>query len=357
MSKGLKVDEHGIDIAQISTRIAAVQDATYPDAENLTSHENLNIRLRDEGFRRHNFVGLNAFLVEIVDQFDDILGVRKHDFMTGSKIDVQNAIKNFEHMAQRETAEMEIDAQLDGDTLLATVDIQNLAGHRFPSGVGFRRAFLEFVVVENAGTEDERIVWASGRTNELGVILGPDGEPLPTELFERDKNGVEQYQPHHEIITSQDQVQIYETLLWNVKGEFTTSFVRGCDTVKDNRFLPKGWTHEGPAPEALTGNFLHATHPGERASHDPRYHDGSGTDSIEYQVKLDSDVDKSSLTARATLYYQAMPPYFLNTLFKNVPNGEAVTRLHFILSNMDLKGTAIEDWKLYVTSAQQQIDN
>ena len=95
MSKGLQVDEHGIDIAQISTRIAAVQDTTYPDAENLTSHENLNIRVRTEGFRRHNFSGLNAFLLEIVNQYDDVLGVRKHDFMTGSRIDVDNAVEEF----------------------------------------------------------------------------------------------------------------------------------------------------------------------------------------------------------------------------------------------------------------------
>jgi hypothetical protein len=357
MSNGLKVDEHGIDIAQISTRIAAIQDSTYPDAENLTSHENLNIRIRDEGFRRHNFVGLNAFLIEIVNQFDDVLGVRKHDFMTGSRIDVDNAIKNIQHMAQRETAEMKIDVQLEGNTLAATVDIQNLAGHRFPSGVGFRRAFLELLVLENTDTDDEKIVWSSGRTNELGVLLGPDNQPLPTELFDRDENGIEQYQPHHELITSQDQVQIYETLLWNVKGEFTTSFIHGCDVMKDNRFLPKGWTHEGPAPDALTGNFLHATHPGERAARDPLYQDGSGRDSIQYQIKLDPAVDTANLTVRATLYYQAMPPYFLHTLFKNAPNGEATKRLHFILSNLDLKGTAIEDWKLYVASAQQPINN
>jgi hypothetical protein len=50
-----------------------------------------------------------------------------------------------------------------------------------------------------------------------------------------------------------------------------------------------------------------------------------------------------------------MPPYFLHTLFKNAPEGEATKRLHFMLSNMDLKGTAIEDWKLYVTSAEQQV--
>ena len=78
MSQGLEDDEHGIDLAQIATRIAAVQDSTYPDAENLTKHENLNIRIRKEGYRRHNFVGLNAFLVEIVDQFDDATAILLH---------------------------------------------------------------------------------------------------------------------------------------------------------------------------------------------------------------------------------------------------------------------------------------
>lgn len=355
MSQGLEDDEHGIDLAQIATRIAAVQDSTYPDAENLTKHENLNIRIRKEGYRRHNFVGLNAFLVEIVDQFDDVLGLRKHDFMTGSTVDVKNAIKNFQQIAKLKTAEIDVATKLDGNTLNATVNIQSLVGHRFPSGVGFRRAFLELLVIENEGQSNEKIVWASGRTNELGVLLGGDQKPLPTEMFELDENNVQQYQPHHEVITSQDQVQIYETLLWNRKGKFTTSFVHGSDVVKDNRFLPKGWKHDGPAPDVLTGNFLHATHPGKKAAKDPMYHNGSGSDSIDYQIKLGEGVDSENLTVRASLYYQAMPPYFLKSLFENAPNGEATKRLHFILSNMDLKGTAIEDWKLPVVSAEQKV--
>ena len=355
MSKGLKVEEHGIDIAQISTRIAAVQDATYPDAENLTKHENLNIKVRDEGYRRHNFSGLNAFLLEIVNQYDDVIGVRKHDFMTGSKIDVENAMKNFQMMAQRDTANIDVESNVADGELTATVNIENLAGHRFPSGVGFRRTFLEFLVIENAGTEKEKIVWSSGQTNKLGVIVGPDKNPLPTELFDRDANNIQQYQPHHQVITSQDQVQIYETLLWNRKGDFTTSFVHGCDVAKDNRFLPRGWKHEGPAPEILKGNFLHATHPGKLAAKDPMYQNGSGKDSIRYQIKLDTTVDQSKLTVRASLFYQAMPPYFLKSLFDKAPNGEATKRLHFMLSNMDLEGTAIEDWKLPVKSAETEV--
>jgi hypothetical protein len=43
----------------------------------------------------------------------------------------------------------------------------NLAGHGFPTGVGFRRAFIELVVKDASG----KVVWGSGRTNELGVIV------------------------------------------------------------------------------------------------------------------------------------------------------------------------------------------
>ena len=76
---------------------------------------------------------------------------------------------------------------------------------------------------------------------------------------------------------------------------------------------------------------------------------------MRYEIKLDDRVNADNLTVRATLYYQAMPPYFLKNLFQNAPNGKATKRLHFILSNIELKGTAIEDWKLFVNSAEQKV--
>ena len=61
------------------------------------------------------------------------------------------------------------------------------------------------------------------------------------------------------MITSQDQVQIYEELVKNANGEFTTSFIRRDETIKDNRLLPIGWTEHGPDP-SLNGRFLESTH-------------------------------------------------------------------------------------------------
>ena len=353
MSRGLKDDRLGIDLPQIRTKIAAIQDATYPEAENLAPRESLQVRTRDSGYRRHDFSGLNVFLLEMFNQCDDVLGVSKTDFMTGSDRGIQNAVDHFVSTARDDVAALDLVAEREGaNRLTARVVVRNKVGHRFPSGVGFRRAFLELSVVQ-AGDEGgaERVVWVSGRTDELGVLLGADGRPLATEFFARDPNtGRQRYQEHHDVITSPDQVQVYETLLRNAKGEFTTSFIHGCETVKDNRLLPRGWKRDGPGP-ALTGRFLKATHPGPDAAGDPRYADGSGSDEVTYRIELPAGIDPVRLRVRATLYYQAIPPYFLRNLFEAARDGTATRRLHYLCSQLNLKGTPIEGWKLLITSA------
>jgi hypothetical protein len=272
--------------------------------------------------------------------------------MTGSTQGIEHAISQFVRTARDDVARLEVDAAWEGDNRLsARVVVKNKVGHRFPSGVGFRRAFLELTVAR-PDEDGGEVVWASGRTNELGVILGANGQPLPTEFFDRDPGtGIQRYQEHHDVITSPDQVQVYETLLKNARGEFTTSFVRGCVTVKDNRLLPRGWKPEGPGP-ALTGRFLQATHPGADAADDPRYRDGSGSDEVTYRIDLPSQagLDPARLRVRATMYYQAIPPYYLRNLFESARHGPATRRLHYLCSQLNLKGTPIEGWKLPITS-------
>jgi hypothetical protein len=57
----------------------------------------------------------------------------------------------------------------------------------------------------------------------------------------------------------------------------------------------------------------------------------------------------------ATLYYQAIPPYFLQSLFQTAPDGPATQRLHYLCSNIDLRGTPIENWKLPIVSATAEV--
>lgn len=51
----------------------------------------------------------------------------------------------------------DIDVRVDGFNnreLQATVTVRNKTGHRFPSGVAFRRAFIEFLVLDG-----KEVVW------------------------------------------------------------------------------------------------------------------------------------------------------------------------------------------------------
>ena len=103
----------------------------------------------------------------------------------------------------------------DDGVLSATVRIENKAGHKFPSGVAFRRAFVEFSVLD----ADERVLWSSGRSDTNGVIVDDKGRPVAGEMWwtsdcgARIEPAARLHQPHFQVITDQDQAQIYEELV------------------------------------------------------------------------------------------------------------------------------------------------
>jgi hypothetical protein len=311
----------------------------------------LDVKYRTSGFRRHELVGINAFLLEEINQFSWIMGLWTSDYMSGALNGLPNAIDNMVQQAQANTARVDVTSSVESGTLTADVQVTNLTGHRFPSGVGFRRAFLEFLVLQKQGDE-EKVIWSSGRTDEEGVIVGPDGKALPSESFKVGPDGKQQYQEHHNAefpITRQDQVQIYEELVQDADGKFTTSFLRRDVEFKDNRLLPIGWTHEGPDP-TLKHFFLEATYPKGRAASDKVYLAGKGQSVVRYRVALPAGVDPATVLVKATLYYQSTPPYYLQDRFKTPgPNGH---RLEYLAGHLDLSNTPLKDWKLEIASSK-----
>jgi mono/diheme cytochrome c family protein len=356
MPRGYTNAAKQLDVPQIQTRIAIVEDDSYPAAEHRAPAADIRVRYRQEGFVRHELLGMNALLLEMFRQFNDILGVRKTDYMTGTSDNLEDAQANLFEQARTRTATVQASASVISRTLTAKVTVANLAGHRFPSGVGFRRAFIELLAIE---TQDERhrLVWSSGRTNDVGVIVDGDGRPLPSEFFAAEAKGkrrsAQAYQPHYETITAGDEVQIYEELTRDARGRFTTSFLRRDHEVKDNRLLPVGWTKQGPDP-SLNGVFLEATWPKGGAEQDPDYGDGRGTDTVTYRIELPADVDPARVSVRATLYYQSIPPYYLNDRF-TASNGDATRRLYYLTSNLNLSGTPMEHWKIAIASASANV--
>ncbi|XSG83012.1 MAG: hypothetical protein ACPW61_04330 [Methyloligella sp. ZOD6] len=345
-----------VDVAQIKTRIAAIQDETYPEAEHMPPVEEIRVRFREDGYKRHRLQGLNGILMEMFRQNDDVLGVRRKDYMTGAD-GLKLALEEVAAQARERTADLDVSTRTDENgKLIAEVEVINKTGHRFPTGVGLRRAFLELLVIDDSEGE-ARVVWGSGRTNTVGILVDENGEVLPTEFFEKDETGEPRYQPHHEVIEAQDQVQVYEELFHNAKGDFTTSFVHRASHVKDNRLLPFGWREKGPLPGRYgeLKDFIHATHPGKDAIRDEDYRGGKGLDRVRYEIALPEGVDAEDLTVRATLYYQPIPPHWLKERFATAPDMPATQRLYYIASRLDLEGTPMASWKFALTSKEAKI--
>ncbi|WP_299592239.1 hypothetical protein [uncultured Tateyamaria sp.] len=347
-----------VNIESLTTQIASIQDTNLPEVPNALPHEEIDVPFRDT-YKRHNFVGLNAFMVKMLSQFDEEMGLGPKDPMTYATNGAQLSLDTMALQARDETADVAIESLTESNgTLEAVVSVDNKTGHRLPSGVGFRRAFLEVRATDASGKQ----LWCSGCTNGAGVIIGPDKQPLKTEFLDFVPQGATEalYQPHHDLIDDETQVQIYEELTQNAKKEFTTSFVHRVYHPKDNRLLP--WGAAEPGTEAfkkrfgmseVTAAFMKATMPEGRAEHDAGVK--AGKDELTYVITLPSDVDTTDVTVSATLYSQAIPPYYLKQRFETAPNGPATQRLYYLASRLKTKGTLIEDWKLKIQGDTAQL--
>lgn len=324
--------------SSLTFKIANIQDQDFPPTSFLAPLADITVEPR-EGYRRHMLLGINVFAMEMFRQFPDVLGVRLRSIMTGLENGLPQAIDNAADGAANHTARVEIlDAQRAGEQVTARVKVTNLAGHRLPSGVGFRRVVLQLLIVDRDGA----VVWGSGRINPLGVVVDEHDQPLPSEFHAIDPlTGRQAYEPHYETVTSQRQAQIYEELLRDSRGQFTTSFLARVEDVKDNRLLPTGWTAAGP--EGFEPEFAEATEPHGDAAHDADFIDGSGSDTVTYVAEIPGVA--GPLEVRAALFYQSIPPRYLNDRF-NQAQGPAGQRLHYLTSHLDDSKTAFPGWKL-----------
>jgi hypothetical protein len=364
------------DGKKTKSRIASIQEySNFPQAEFTLEPAELDLPVR-EGFARHTLVGLNLFLTKMGQQFPDVLGIRTTDPMLGKK-GVDQLIFTEQQMlnqAAQATVKLEVhETDLKDDTLTADIWVTNLVGHKFPSGVGFRRAFLTFEVMNAMG----QVIWASGRTDGAGRIIDAKGMPLDGELWwepsckKRIEPEKRLHQPHYQTITSQSQAQIYQELVSTPTsvteqcghdatptGHLTTSFLSICAEVKDNRLLPLGFL---PLKErikisaALGADAAMAEDSGATAvdgDSDYGKHADKGRDTLKYVVKLSDmkgggkHLDKPA-SVRVRMSYQATPPFYLQDRFCTA-KGADTSRLYFLAGNLNLNNTAAEDWKFAI---------
>ena len=315
-------------------QIANVEDMYFPKVANRAA-DDLITPLEKDYYRRHTLVGLNIFANRMFQQFPMELGVTTIDPGTPDQFGQEPGST----VHRLRFTEMEMEAMAAKTVSLAAevteknnelwnvrVNLENLAGHKVPSGVGFRRAFLQV----NALSPTGEVIWSSGKTNGAGVILGANGDPLESE-FTTDWRKL---QPNYTTISSEDQVQIFETRHINDQQVLTTSFLGLAKEVKDNRLLPRGWSPDGEFAQA-TG--LHAL------GGQPMQVPVPGSREFDYRIPLSAGEIHS---VEVRLLYQAIPPYYLRDRFET--KGPETDRLYYLTSYLDLNESRATDWSVLV---------
>ncbi len=351
-------------------KIAVIQDDTSAPTTFSLPVADITQTERDS-YSRHALHGLNLFLNEMFQQFPLLLGLRQIDALvtnpeTPFTFKIQPGLitgrNSMLHMASQQTAEVQIESlevAHNGD-LHVKVLVKNKAGHTLPSGVGFRRMFLELVVKDING----KPIWASGLTNELGVILeGLTGKPLETEDAYTNRS---KFQPHYQQITKGSQVQIYEELYTDSEGKLTTSFLRRVHGVKNNRLKPKGFDPEvfanNPSPYIQDlGELV------ENVADDPYYTNPqlTGADEIEYVISFPQDQSARLGQVTVALYSQSIPPFYLQHRFTDANAGPAekaeIQRLYYMTSHLNTETPAgaagIQNWKLKIAATCAQVQS
>jgi len=236
-------------------------------------------------FGQHHYVGGNSFMVNLLKADAVDLGV------TADAVHFDDTLSRTLVQLQKDTAVLTARATrtVDNlDSLAVTVDVENLAGHKLPSGLPSRRSWLH-VVVTDAGN---KTIFESGRPLAEGRIEGNDAEEPDSRLS---------YEPHYDTIITADQVQIYEPIMLNYEGEVTYTLLRAYSYAKENRLLPAGFDKSSASGDiAVYG----------RAVADENFIDGS--DQVAYEINVAGANGRLSITVE--LLYQILSYPFVADL-------------------------------------------
>ena len=359
-------------------------------------------------YPRHRLMAINLFVHEMFQQFTGILGLSASTEAAvppGTVKNLQNAEETILTHAPT-TVSLAIckpgaantpceNVQPQNGVLTYGVAVQNFSGHRFPTGAGFRRGFLEFRVLD----ANDKTLWVSGAVNDFGAMIDNTGRVLRTEFPPGDmKYRPEYLQPHfgtpaNPAITRQDQAQIYEVRATNEYGQLTTATTRLFGGAKDNRIPPAGWIPpyncagqiapgtadprstrmvnglDGfalsriTAPEGINGDTGSITIDPAGAFADPDYctpggvQNGqptgiAGVDNVLYRIPVGALGGGTVAKVQVTMHYQTLPPYFLRDRFLDgqqystpareggvVGLGAATERLLYTSSHLDTRIT------------------
>ncbi|NOQ16572.1 MAG: hypothetical protein GQ581_05895 [Methyloprofundus sp.] len=273
------------------------------------SNRPMRLGARDD-FAEHIFVGGNRFMLDILNNNKEELGVLANDF---SKIitATENLLANAASIEVLGTAQTV-------DSLEFSVRVSSSTGHKLPSAYPSRRVILHVTVKDSAGAT----VFESGKVNADGSVDGLDSDINQAT-----------YEPHYEVITLASQVQAYEAIMQDYKGDVTYTLLRGSAYAKDNRLLPIGFDKQTApndvkvAGDAFTdSNFI------------------GGSDEISYSL---AGLTGDDYTVTVELLYQTLAYGFAQDLFQDT--AKEVTDFKRMYDASNAKVTTITSETFIVT--------
>ena len=208
-------------------------------------------------FWKHVFVGGNVYMLGMLKDNISTLG------LTASSENFDSTIARAKYNLTQKAIDLYITTSYENDSLNVFVKIENKTGHKIPSGIPFRRMWVHLKVTDPLGN----VVYESGKYNDLGEIAGLDAD----------------YELHYDLITNENEIQIYEGVMVDVDLAVTNTLLRASQYIKDNRIPPRGFTTTHPSYDttAIFG----------RAASDPNFNkenttEGTGSDIVNYRIPV-----------------------------------------------------------------------
>ncbi|MGV9012679.1 MAG: T9SS type A sorting domain-containing protein [Flavobacteriales bacterium] len=279
-------------------------------------------------FGKHHLAGGNTFMLKLLKEHASGLGIPA----TATQFD--STIARSQAQLRRAVQLVATVPQRTADTLFVDVALTNLIGHKFPSGYPSRRAFVQVIAVKDNGDT----LFQSGRWDSTYELYGHDAG----------------YEPHHDLITQGDQVQIYEMVMGDVNGNVTTTLHRASFPLKDNRLVPIGFSTSHPSYDTTLIAGLALTDPD--FNHGAGGVEGNGGDIVHYHIPTDGYT--GSLQVKTKVYYQPVPPLWNQEMFSY--HGPRIDSFRTKYENADgtpelVAADSLMDVGLGVNSVQQAV--
>lgn len=237
-------------------------------------------------FNQHVFAGANHFMLKLIK-----------NNKTDLRVDVADA--RFDSTIQATAANLRLSSinlnvlfdSTRSDTGYFRVRIENKVGHKFPSGYPSRRVVLQFLAIDS---NNDTIFRSGTFDNEFRVV----GESVPFEI-------------HHATINQSNVPQIYEMVMGDVNGNFTTVLERAAILLKDNRLPPVGFTTTHASYDTV---MISADANADVDFNKNGITEGTGIDYVNFNVPIDGAFN-GSLKIVTNVFYQSVPPKWVDEMF------------------------------------------